>query len=79
MTAAVHVPVVTTRICLPDVFLSLRYLKIHRFTPRDMDGGWNPMRTFQTLLPLSKKLEVFALEPDDPHIRGNVNPLGYSS
>ncbi|KAJ7205533.1 hypothetical protein GGX14DRAFT_458569 [Mycena pura] len=61
---------------LPEVFPSLRYLEVHRFTPYAMDDQWNPARTFQAVLPHFKKLRLFALEPDDPHRRHKITPRG---
>ncbi|KAK7029983.1 hypothetical protein R3P38DRAFT_890976 [Favolaschia claudopus] len=52
---------------LAQVFPSLRKLELHRLLAHGMpDPDWNPVRTFQDVLPRFKSLRIFALESPDP-------------
>ncbi|KAK6966514.1 hypothetical protein R3P38DRAFT_3381112 [Favolaschia claudopus] len=52
---------------LPQAFPSLRNLELHRLLANSMpDSDWNPVRTFQNVLPRFKSLRIFALESPDP-------------
>ncbi|KAJ7465510.1 hypothetical protein FB451DRAFT_1369856 [Mycena latifolia] len=51
-----------------------RHLELHRIIGQGLDGEWNPAPVLQEALPEFKKLQVFSLEPDDPHRQDHMTP-----